>query len=149
MLKIKSWNSSQMLLSGCGCKACYHSEMSKPVTLKENGHFSYQIPLLPWGPTAFCMCRQQTTARCRRLCKVTYPTSFWLSLPTYRIKPQPKAITLFQPKIYLREAPLHIAFNKRAATMHRSLISHIHAERLWEAFLCKAATVTGNKGGKN
>lgn len=50
VLKIKPWNISQTFLPGCGCKACYHSEVSKQVTLKETSPFSYRTSLLPWGP---------------------------------------------------------------------------------------------------
>lgn len=96
--------------------------MSKQVALKKNGPFSHRIPLMAQGPQALCRYRHQTTARLRRLYKVAYPTSFCLSLPAYGIKTQPKVITYYT-QFTLGEALLHTAFNKRAVTMHRSLMS--------------------------
>lgn len=96
--------------------------MIEQVTLKENGSFSYRIPLMAWGPPALCRYRHQTTARCGRLNKVAYPIISCLSPLAYGIKPQPKVVTLLATHDLLcsGEALLNTAYNKRPIVMPRS-----------------------------
>lgn len=120
MLKI---NISRTFLPGCVCKACYHSEMSKQVTLRENGPFSYRTPLLAWGPPAFCRHHTQAGAG-GSVGAISHQV---LSLSAY-LGNEATAKVITHYTWFIWEALLHTAFNKMALTMHSSLMS-THAGR--------------------
>lgn len=139
VLKIKPWNISQTFLPGCGCKACYHSEVSKQVTLKETSPFSYRAPLLPWGPH-FAGPGTKPEAGAGGSTGDTSHQVLSLSACLGN-EGKPKVITLLTTHSLSGEALLHTAFNKGHSQCTAAWCLHMQAERLWEA-------VTGNKGEK-
>lgn len=92
--------------------------MTKQVTLKKNGSFSYRIPLTAWEPPTLYRYRHQITAKCGRLYKVTYPTSSRLSPPAYGSQPQPYLLHAIYSVPW--EALLNTALNRWSVVMPRS-----------------------------
>lgn len=143
MLKIKSWNiwHKHFPLAVDAKQLPFWNEQ---VTVKKDSPFSCRIPPMAWEPPAFCRYRHQAIARSKRLYQVTNPSSFCLSLPAYGIKAQPKTITSLTTHDLSGGSTTAQSTQQKGS--HNAQKPNVYT--VWEAFLCKAVTVTGNKGEK-